>query len=284
MANLLLGKPVADRVDERSIKDVEDLNARGINPTLAIFKVGNKDNDSAYEKGIDKKSGLLGINVVKYTFDENVSEDEFYSKLDEANKDNNIHGILVFRPLPKRFDDNYLRNYINVDKDIDGSGDLSLAGVFTNKELGFAPCTAKAVMEILDYYNIPLEGKNVVVLGRSLVIGKPVSMLLLNKHATVTTCHSKTNNIEDIASKADILVCAIGKMESIDSKYTNPNQTIIDVGISYNEVKQKLCGDILFEDVEDKVLNITPVPRGVGSVTTSVLLNNVVEATKRVNE
>lgn len=281
MANLLLGKAVADRIDERSIKDVEDLNANGITPTLAIFKVGNKDNDSAYEKGIDKKSALLGIKVIKFNFDEDVNEDDFYSKLDEANNNPNIHGILVFRPLPKRFDDNYLRNYINVDKDIDGSGDLSLAGVFTNKELGFAPCTAKAVMEILDFYNIPLVGKNVVVLGRSLVIGKPVSMLLLNKNATVTICHSKTEDIEKIASKADILVCAIGKMESIDFKYTNTNQTIIDVGISYNEVKQKLCGDVLFEDVEDKVANITPVPRGVGSVTTSVLLNNVVEACKR---
>lgn len=281
MANLLLGKPVADAIDERSIKDVENLNAIGINPTLALFKVGNKDNDSAYEKGIDKKSSLVGVNVVKFNFDEDVKEDEFYNALDKANNDPNIHGILVFRPLHKRFDDEYLRNYINPNKDIDGSGDLSLAGVFTNKELGFSPCTAKAVMEILDFYNIDVEGKNVVVLGRSLVIGKPVSMLLLNKNATVTICHSKTKDIENIASKADILVCAIGKMESITSKYTNPNQTIIDVGISYNEVKQKLCGDVLFEDVESNVLNITPVPRGVGSVTTSVLLNNVVEATKR---
>lgn len=281
MANLLLGKPVADLIDQRSIKDVEDLNAKGINPTLALFKVGNKDNDSAYEKGIDKKSKLLGINVIKFYFDIDVSEDEFYNALDKANNDTNVHGILVFRPLPKRFDDNYLRNYIKPDKDIDGSGDLSLAGVFTSKELGFSPCTAKAVIEMLDFYNIDVEGKNVVVLGRSLVIGKPVSMLLLNKNATVTICHSKTKNIEDIASKADILICAIGKMESININYTNPNQTIIDVGISYNEVKQKLCGDVDFENVESKVLNITPVPKGVGSITTSVLLNNVVEATKR---
>lgn len=281
MANLLLGKPVADAIDQRSIKDVEDLNAKGINPTLAIFKVGNKDNDSAYEKGIDKKSQLLGIKVLKYNFPIDVKEDEFYDALDKANNDANIHSILVFRPLPKRFDDDYLRNYINPLKDIDGSGDLSLAGVFTNKELGFSPCTARAVIEILDFYNIEVESKNVVVLGRSLVIGKPVSMLLLNKNASVTICHSKTKNIEDIASKADILICAIGKMESINVKYTNPNQTVIDVGISYNEVKQKLCGDVNFDDVGNKVLNITPVPKGVGSVTTSVLLNNVVEATKR---
>ena len=164
---------------------------------------------------------------------------------------------------------------------MDGCSDLSLAGVFTNTELGFAPCTAKAAVEILDHYSIDVKGKNVVVLGRSLVIGKPVAMLLLNKNATVTICHTKTVDIRNIASKADILICATGVMESVNKDYVNPEQTIIDVGISWNEEKEKLCGDVLFEEVEPLVKAITPVPGGVGSVTTSVLINNTVEAAKR---
>ncbi|MDO4500297.1 MAG: tetrahydrofolate dehydrogenase/cyclohydrolase catalytic domain-containing protein [Erysipelotrichaceae bacterium] len=281
MTNLLKGKDVAAFINERSKKTVEDLKEKGINPCLAVFRVGNKDNDLSYERGIEKRCAETGVELIKYVFEEEVSEEDFYAKLSEANEDNNIHGILVFRPLPKRFDDKKLRNFIKASKDVDGCGDLSLAGVFTNQKLGFAPCTAEAAVEILDYYHIDVAGKNVVVLGRSLVIGKPVSQLLLNKNATVTVCHSKTENIAQIASNAQILVCATGMMESVTKDYFNSEQTVIDVGISYNEVKQKLCGDVLFEDAENVVANITPVPGGVGSVTTSVLISHVVEAANR---
>jgi len=284
MANLLKGKDVALAINERSKTTLEQLKEKCIIPTLAIFRVGEKDNDLSYEKGILKKCDELGVQVIKFVFDEDVKIDEFYQKLIEANNDDSIHGILVFRPLPKRFDDSFLRNMIKTQKDIDGCGDGSLAGVFTNQEKGFAPCTAKAALEILNYYHIDLQGKNVVVIGRSLVIGKPISMLLLNANATVTICHSKSENIKDITSKADILILATGQMESIDSSYVNENQTIIDVGISWNETKQKLCGDALFESVEPIVDNITPVPGGVGSVTTSVLINNVITAAKLASE
>ncbi|MBR4421694.1 MAG: bifunctional 5,10-methylene-tetrahydrofolate dehydrogenase/5,10-methylene-tetrahydrofolate cyclohydrolase [Erysipelotrichaceae bacterium] len=281
MAELLKGKAVAEAINNRSKETVIELKEQGIIPALAIFRVGNKDSDLSYERGALKRCDEIGIKVIQYIFDEDVTEEAFYTKLEEANQDDSIHGILVFRPLPKRFDDDVLRNRIAPAKDIDGCSDLSLAGVFTNKKLGFAPCTAQSVIEILDHYKIDPKGKNIAVLGRSLVIGKPVSMLLLNRHATVTICHTRTIDTPSIASKADILICATGQMESVTKEYTNSEQIIIDVGINWNEEKQKLCGDVLFEDVEPSVKAITPVPGGVGSVTTSVLMEHVIEAAQR---
>ena len=276
MANILKGKDVAEYIDNQSIEDIK----KGLNPCLAIFKVGNKDNDSAYERGIDKKAEKLGVKVIKYNFELDAEANMFYDALDRANNDENIHGILVFRPLPKQLDETLLNKHISFKKDVDACLDESLAGVFIGSNKTFAPCTAQAVIELLDYYNIDVKGKNVVVLGRSLVIGKPVSMLLLKKDATVTICHSKSKDIKKICQGADILVCATGQMESITKEYTNVNQTIIDVGINFNEVKNKLCGDVLFENVEPNVKNITPVPGGVGSITTSILLRHVVLASR----
>ena len=281
MARLLKGKIVADTLMERNRKTVEELKKKGLCPTLAVFRIGEKDSDLSYEKGINKKAEEAGINLVKYVFNEDVSTEEFYSKLTQANNNSNIHGILIFRPLPERFNDDELRNMIYPTKDVDGCNDMSLAGIFINKDLGFAPCTAQSVIEILNYYEIDPKGKNVVVLGRSLVIGKPVSMMLTNLNATVTICHSRTKNIEDIASKADILICATGQMESVNKNYVNDNQTVIDVGISWNEAKQKLCGDVLFEEVEPIVKDITPVPGGVGSLTSCILISHVIESCRR---
>ena len=275
MARILRGKDVALQIDEETKKEISKLDKE---PTLAIFKIGNKDSDSAYERGIDNKALKLGIKVIKYVYDEKIDKNVFYNEIKKANKDKNIHGILVFRPLPKDFDEEYVKNLIDIHKDIDASNDLSLANTFINKNDGFVPCTAKAVESLLDFYNIEISGKRVVVLGRSLVIGKPVAMLMLNKNATVTICHSKSENIKEICKEADILICAIGKMEMIDKSYVKNGQTIIDVGIHYNEEKGKLCGDCLFEDIENIVDNITPVPGGVGSITSSILLSNVVKA------
>ncbi len=283
MAKILKGKPVADAINERNKKAVQELNGRGITPALAIFRVGEKDADLSYERGALKRCEELGIRVISYIFDEDVSQEDFFANLDEANKDDFISGILVLRPLPKRFDDDMVRNAIAPEKDMDGCCDRSLAGIFINKDLGFPPCTAQSVIEILDHYKIDIAGKNVTIIGRSLVIGKPVSILLLNKNATVTVCHTKTKDVKSIASKADILVCAAGQMEMIGKEYTHPDQIVIDVGISWNEEKQKICGDVLFEEVEPHVKAITPVPGGVGSVTTSVLCNHVVEACRRNN-
>ena len=281
MANLLKGKDVAAAINERSKKDVEALKAKGINPTLAILRVGEREDDLSYERGATKRSNEVGVDVKVVALNKDVDKDTFYKTLDELNNDDGIHGILVFRPLPKELDNELCRNFIDPKKDVDGCSDSSLAGVFTNKDLGFAPCTAQAAIEILDYYGINVTGKNVVVLGRSLVVGKPVAMMLTNKNATVTICHTKTVNTSEITKKADIVVTATGQMESLDDSYFKEGQTVIDVGISWNETKQKLCGDVLFEKVEPIVESITPVPGGVGSVTTSVLVNHVVEAAKR---
>lgn len=283
MTRILKGKQVADAINQKSIASNERLRQHNITPTLAIFRVGKNEADISYEKSAIKKCNEVGVEVIVNTFDLNVSEKEFYKKLDEANNDNSIHGILVFRPLPKQFNDNHLRNYINPDKDIDGCSNDSLAGIFINQRIGFVPCTSQSAIEILDYYGIDIQGKNVVVIGRSLVIGKPVSMLLLNRNATVTICHSKTKDIANIASKADILITAIGKSEMIDRSYTNEKQTIIDIGISWNEKKQKICGDVDYDSVVDYVDAITPVPKGVGAVTSAVLANHVIQAALRIN-
>ncbi|MBQ1346483.1 MAG: bifunctional 5,10-methylene-tetrahydrofolate dehydrogenase/5,10-methylene-tetrahydrofolate cyclohydrolase [Erysipelotrichaceae bacterium] len=279
MEHILRGKEVAAAIMERNRPIITGLKEKGILPTLAIFRVGEKEADLSYERGAIKRFEQCGIQTIRYTFDENVSVEDFYQKLDEANKDPKIHGILVFRPLPKdRFDDTTLRNFISPEKDVDGCSDLSLAGIFTGRDLGFPPCTAQAVLEILDHYQIDVEGKNVVVLGRSLVIGRPVSLLLMQRNATVTICHTRTKDLTAIASKADILVCTTGRPEMVNKTFTHPKQIIIDVGIEYSEKKQKLSGDVDYEEVEPFVQAITPVPGGVGSVTTSVLVDHVVKA------
>lgn len=281
MPNLLKGKDVAAYINQRSKNDVDALKIKGISPTLAILRVGNKQADLSYEKGAIKRANEVGVEVKSIVLDENIDYQTFYSTLDDLNNDNSIHGILLLRPLPDTLDNEKARLSIKPSKDVDGCSNASLSGVFTHTELGFPPCTAQAAMEILDYYNINVVGKNVVVIGRSLVVGKPLSMMLLNRNATVTICHTKTVDIPSISKNADIVIAATGKMEMLNKDYFKPGQTVIDVGISWNESKQKLCGDVLFDEAEQIVENITPVPGGVGSVTTSVLINHVVEAAKR---
>ncbi len=274
MANLLKGKCVADAINEESIALVNELKNKNITPTLATFRIGDNEADIAYESNINKRANNIGVKVINNVFDINIEVDEFIKEVNKANLDKNIHGILIFRPLP--FNEELIRNLIVAEKDVDGSSSDSLAAIFTNTNKGFAPCTAEAAMKILDYYNIDLVGKNVVVIGRSLVVGKPLSMLLLNRNATVTICHSKSKDIASISKKADIVIAAIGKTEMLNKDYFSNKQTVIDVGINYSVEKNKLCGDVLFEEVERVVENITPVPGGVGSVTNAILINHVV--------
>ena len=284
MANLLKGKIVAEEINKRSIELVNELKEKDVIPTLAIVRVGENEADLSYERGALKRANEIGVAVKQIALPSDISYDSFYTTLDELNEDDNIDGILLLRPVPKTLDNEKARNYIKAENDVDGCTDASLAGVFTNTDVGFAPCTAQAAIEILDYYNIDVKGKNIVVIGRSLVVGKPLSMLLLNKNATVTICHSKTIGIENITKNADIVIAATGQMESLNSNYFSNKQTVIDIGINYNEVKQKLCGDVLFEAVEPIVTNITPVPGGVGAVTNSVLINHVVIACQIKNQ
>ena len=279
MTRILKGKEVAASILENDKILVDSLKEKGVIPTLAIFRVGEKDADISYEKGAIKRCEQAGVRTVLYHFDENVQVEGFYEKLAEVNQDSTVHGILVFRPLPKdRFDDDRLRNCISPEKDVDGCSDLSLAGIFTGQDLGFPPCTAQAVIEILDHYGIEIPGKDIVVMGRSLVIGRPVAMMLMQRNATVTICHTKTKDLSAIASKAQILICTTGKVGIVNRDFTNSDQIIIDVGIDWDEKKQKLSGDVDYEEVEPYVKAITPVPGGVGSVTTSVLVDHVVKA------
>ncbi|MBR5048634.1 MAG: bifunctional 5,10-methylene-tetrahydrofolate dehydrogenase/5,10-methylene-tetrahydrofolate cyclohydrolase [Erysipelotrichaceae bacterium] len=281
MANILYGAPVAQAINERTAGIVRKLAAVNIVPTLAIVRLGENADDIAYEKGAIKRCESLGMKVITVTMKDDVSAEEFCERLKTLNDDPAIHGILLFRPLPWHINEDTARNLISPQKDLDGCCDLSLAALLTGKGDGFAPATAQAVVEMLEYYQIPVKGARTAVLGRSLVIGKPVALLLLNRHATVTICHTRTANLQEICRESDIIVAATGQMESLNRRYFRAGQTVIDVGISYNEKKQKLCGDVLYEEVEPLVDNITPVPKGVGSVTTAVLANHLALAAER---
>lgn len=278
MAKLLKGKEVVDALNIKMANQVEALKEMGVNPTLAILRVGERADDLSYERGAIKRCQQVGVEVQVEALEEDVSEEAFFEKLTELNEDDSVHGILMFRPLPKHIDGEKARNMLKAEKDVDGCTDLSLAGVFTNTNLGFAPCTAEAAMEILKHYEIPLSGKKVAVIGRSLVIGRPVAMMLMHENATVTICHTRTVDIPSITKDADIVVVASGQMESIGKEYLREGQTVIDVGISWNDEKGKLCGDVKFDEAEPIVDAITPVPGGVGGVTTSILVKHVVEA------
>ena len=280
MAELLKGAPVAEAINERTAKEVELLREKGIEPTLCILRVGERPDDLSYERTAEKRAQKVGVNVVKKLLPADCTQEEFDSVLDEINNDNAIHGILMFRPLPSQLDNEKARKMLNPAKDIDGCTDGSLAGVFTNSDVGFAPCTAQAAVEILKHYNVPIEGKKVCVMGRSLVIGRPVAMLLMHENATVVNCHTRTVEPELIAKEADIIIAAVGRLNSIDKSYVNENQVIIDVGINWDERINKISGDVDFDEVEPLVKAITPVPGGVGTVTTSVLISNVVKAAK----
>ena len=281
MAKLLKGKDVVENLNGKLIDKVKELKENGINPTLAILRVGEREDDLSYERGAKKRCELVGVEVKVVSLPIDVTEEEYLDTLDKLNKDITINGILMFRPLPKHIDESKARNMLSAAKDVDGCTDLSLAGVFTNTELGFSPCTAEAAMEILKFYDIPIEGKKVAVIGRSLVIGRPIAMLLMHENATVTICHTKTVDVPSITKEADIVVVASGQMESVGADYLKENQTVIDVGISWNNEKNKLCGDVRFDEVENLVSAITPVPGGVGGVTTSILVKHVVEAAIR---
>ncbi len=283
MAELLKGKPVADAITAKCSEKAKELREKGIVPCLAILRVGENDADISYERGAMKRCASADVEVRNVILPKDVSQEAFDEALEALNHDDSVHGILMFRPLPKHLNSEKARNMIAPEKDIDGCTDGSLAGVFTNTPKGFAPCTAQAAIEILDYYGIEISGKNVTVLGRSLVVGKPLALLLMNRNATITVCHRKTVDTQSIARKADIVVAAIGEAENITAQYLREGQYVIDVGISWNEAKGKLCGDVLFEEAEPLVKAITPVPGGVGSVTTSVLVSHVIEAACRLN-
>ena len=280
MAKRLLGKEVTAALNERIKADAEALKAKGVNPTLCIIRVGENESDISYERGATKRCETLGVACEKILLPEDVSQEELLATIDKVNKNDQIHGVLLFRPLPKHLDQFVIENALDPAKDVDCMTDGSMSGVFTGKNVGFPPCTPQACMEILDHYGIDCTGKKAVVVGRSLVVGKPAAMMLIKKNATVTVCHTRTVDMPSVVREADIIIVAAGRAGVVDDTYLRAGQVVIDVGINVN-AEGKLCGDVDFEKAEPIVEAITPVPGGVGSVTTSVLVGHVVEAAKR---
>lgn len=290
MAKRLLGKEVNEALVASLQTRTAALREKGVVPTLGIIRLGENPSDLSYEKGATKRAEEVGVAVKNYILPETATKEEVLAVIDEVNADASVHGVLMFRPLPKHLkaDQDEICNRLAPCKDVDSMTHMSNAGVFEGQALGFAPCTPSACMEILDYYGIDCKGKNAVVIGRSLVVGKPAAMMLMAKNATVTICHTKTVNTAEICKNADIIVSAAGVLNSLTADYVRPGQVVIDVSMNWNpekitaKGKGGMSGDCVFEEVEPIVEAITPVPGGVGAVTTSVLMKHVVEAAEKV--
>lgn len=274
---ILSGRAVDEAMSGYVRSEVEELGKRGILPTLAVVRVGERGDDIYYERAVIKRSEKLGVAVRSKTLPESATTKELVCLLDKLNADEGVHGVLLFRPLPAQIDDDRVRNTLAPAKDIDGITDLSLAGVFAGTAQGYAPCTAQACVEILDFYGISPEGKKIVVVGRSLVVGKPVAMLLLGRNATVTLAHSRTVELPALVKTADIVIACVGRAQMIDASYLSPNQIIIDVGINVSE-GGVVVGDVAADEAMGTAQAITPVPGGVGTVTTATLFKHVVQA------
>lgn len=289
MSKRLLGKEVADALSEKLKIKVDILKEKGIVPTLAIIRLGENAGDMSYEKGARNRAAMLGVRVHTIDFPKSVSAEKLLKTIDALNEDPEVHGVLLFRPLPEqlRHREQEIFNRLVPHKDVDGMTDLSAAGVYTGQALGFPPCTAAACMEILDHYGIETAGKKAVVMGRSLVIGRPASMMLLQRNATVSILHTKTKHPEKHIADADILVCAAGAKNLITGDMVRPGQIILDVSMNWDPEKLTakgkggMVGDCDFDQVEPIVEAITPVPGGVGAVTNTVLMKHVVEAAER---
>ena len=280
MATILKGAPVVAAMNEANAARCAALSEKGIIPTLAVVRVGAREDDLSYERGVMTRCGKVGVAVRQFLLPADASQDELLDVIQKINADASIHGCLLFRPLPKQFDDRTIRAALDPKKDIDGITDGSLAGVFTNTAIGYPPCTAQACLEILKYYQIPLSGKRAVVVGRSLVVGKPAAMMLDRENATVTMCNSRTQDLPALCREAGVVVVAMGRMGAIGGDALREGQVVVDVGIHVNE-EGKLCGDVRFSEAEPLVDAITPVPGGVGTVTTSVLVGHVVDAAEK---
>lgn len=276
---LLLGTTVAKDKTEQLREKVEELHKQGIKPKLVMMRVGDKADDLAYQRSALSRMEKVNILSEVQEFPNDVTEEVFLKQLEENNQSDEVHGILIFLPLPKHLDLKKVKECISPDKDIDAISPINIARLM-NAEECFVPCTPKAVMELLSYYNIPLQGKHVVVIGRSMVVGKPVSMLLLNENATVTMTHSKTTNLHELTKSADIIVCALGKSKFLTEEYVSSHSVVIDVGINVDETGA-LTGDADTEQILPIIKAITPVPRGVGSVTTVMLAKQVIESAER---
>lgn len=280
MAEILKGAPVAAAITESLVVRAGRLKEKGVVPCLAILRVGEQPADLAYEHGALRRCEKAGIRAERVTLPADCSQAEVLNAIARINADPQVHGCLMFRPLPARLDEQAACEALSPAKDVDSMTSASLNTVFTGRGRGYAPCTAQSVIELLDHYGFDPAGKNVAVIGRSLVIGKPVSMLLQSRNATVTMCHTRTVDLPAVCRRAEILVVAAGRAGVVDARFTNPGQVVIDVGINAAP-DGGICGDVDFAAVEPCVRAISPVPAGVGSVTTAVLCKHVIEAAEK---
>ena len=284
MAEIMKGKPVADAIKEELAKKVEDLKARNIVPKLGIIRVGARPDDLFYEGGAKKTCTAVGMDCEVFEYPEDIDQAAFEKAVSDVGAKKDVNGILMFSPLPKSLDERKIRSLIPVEKDVDCLTLGGAAKVFTDDATGFPPCTPTACMDMIHHYDIPIKGKKCVVVGRSLVVGKPLAMLLLREHGTVTICHSRTENLPKVCQEAEILVAAVGRAKMIKADYVKEGQIVIDVGINADpDNPGKYCGDVDFAEVEPIVKRITPVPAGVGSVTTSVLCKQTIMACEMQN-
>ena len=290
MAKRLLGKEVNEALVAALQTRTAALREKGVVPTLGIVRLGENPSDLSYEKGATKRAEEVGVAVKNYILPETATKEEVLAVIDQVNADDSVHGVLMFRPLPKHLkaDQDEICNRLAPKKDVDSMTHMSNAGVFEGQDLGYAPCTPAACMEILDHYGIDCKGKKAVVIGRSLVVGKPAAMMLMAKNATVTVCHTRTVDPAAVCREADIIISAAGVLNSLTKDFVREGQIVIDVSMNWNpekittKGKGGMSGDAVFEEVEPIVEAITPVPGGVGAVTTSVLMKHVVEAAEKV--
>ncbi len=283
MEHILLGAPVAASIRERSRNRSERLKSAGIFPLLAVVQVGERPDTVKYAQSLVKKAPESGVETRLVCLPEDIHADGLRRALRELSGDPAVHGILLLRPLPAGMKEDEMCALIAPKKDVDCATDLSLAGVFGGKELGFAPGTAQAVMEILRYYGISPQGKRAVIVGRSLVVGRPLAMMLLQENATVTVCHRSTRDLPAVTREAEILIAAIGRAGAIRAEHLGKDPVIIDVGINWDPALGKLCGDVAYAEAEPLAAAITPVPGGVGAVTTAVMLEHVTLAAERLS-
>ncbi|HXY62490.1 MAG TPA: tetrahydrofolate dehydrogenase/cyclohydrolase catalytic domain-containing protein [Nitrospirota bacterium] len=280
-AKLLTGKEVAQKMDQDIQKDVQELKAKGINPALRIMIVGDAPDSLAYANSAKKMAEKNGILCEIEQLPGATSQDEFVGTLKQRNADKNIHGIIVMRPFPKQIREDVVKYILSPEKDVDCFNPVNAGKIMAGDMTGFPPATPQAVMEMLRFYQVPMSGKEAVVIGRSMVVGKPMSMLLLGENATVSVCHSKTQDLPGVCKRADILVAAIGKARMITKDFIKTGATVMDVGI--NVEGDKLFGDVDTEPAKEVAGAITPVPGGVGTVTTRVLLKHVVKGARLQN-
>lgn len=274
------GKEVADKIVEDLKVKVEELKGKGVSPKLAILRVGSREDDLAYERGVLKRFESAGVEVEVTALDADVSQEDLDKTFDGINSDPKVHGILVFRPLPKPLSDEHMRRTIDPDKDSDFMDIRNMENVLAGVPDCAAPCTAEAVMALIRHYGIETKGKKVTVVGRSLVIGKPVALLLTTANATVTVCHTRTADIKAECRNADIIVACCGVAKMITDDFVKPGQIVIDVGMNVDQ-EGRLCGDVDYDSVSEIAEAVTPVPGGVGSITTAILLKHVVNNAER---